>query len=113
MPTNRCHLCDILGVEPNAPFEQVKKAYRRKALEVHPDKNPHNVEKATEQFQTLQTAFAAYCRAEEKRNQEEEGQRAQREQEREWRQKKAQEKMKRQQQKERAKKEQAKRRENT
>ena len=98
----------ILGVDSKTPFEEVKKAYRRKALEVHPDKNPDNVKAATENFQKLQAAFASFCRAEEKK-----GQRSQQEEERERRQKKAEENRKRQQEKERAKKEQAKRRENT
>ncbi|KNZ72648.1 Chaperone protein dnaJ [Termitomyces sp. J132] len=29
---------DILGVEPSASVEEIRKAYRRKALETHPDK---------------------------------------------------------------------------
>ena len=49
----------------NAPFEQVKKAYCRKALEVHHDKHPEDIKAATENFQKLQAAFASLCRAEE------------------------------------------------
>ena len=36
---------------------RIKKAYRRKALELHPDRNFGNVENATELFAELQTAY--------------------------------------------------------
>ena len=34
----------ILGVDRNATEDQIKKAYRKKAMELHPDKNPGNAE---------------------------------------------------------------------
>ena len=35
---------NILGVDKNATDDQIKKAYRKKAMEFHPDKNPNNPE---------------------------------------------------------------------
>ena len=33
-------LYDLLGVEPSATAKQIKKAYRSKSVELHPDKHP-------------------------------------------------------------------------
>lgn len=45
----------ILGVAPSATAEQVKRAFRRRARELHPDVNPDP--KAREQFQDLEAAY--------------------------------------------------------
>jgi hypothetical protein len=31
---------DLVGVEPEATVDEIRKAFRRKSLKVHPDKNP-------------------------------------------------------------------------
>jgi DnaJ family protein B protein 11 len=46
----------ILGVTKSAKLNQVKKAYRAKAKEMHPDKNPDDP-KAAEKFQDLAAAY--------------------------------------------------------
>ena len=52
---------DILEITPDATNEEVKKAYRRLAIEYHPDKVTHLGEdihkSATEKFQTLSAAY--------------------------------------------------------
>lgn len=47
---------DRLGVEPDASAEDMKKAYRKKAVQLHPDKNPDNP-KAAELFKDLGEAY--------------------------------------------------------
>ncbi|KAI9005922.1 hypothetical protein BC832DRAFT_620814 [Gaertneriomyces semiglobifer] len=48
---------ELLGVERKATPDELKKAYRRKALELHPDKNPHRIEEATDLFSQIQEAY--------------------------------------------------------
>lgn len=48
---------DLLGVERTATDDEIKKAYRRKALELHPDRNYGNVENATRLFAEIQSAY--------------------------------------------------------
>lgn len=42
---------------PLTPLIRIRKAYRRKALELHPDKNIDNVDYATARFAEVQTAY--------------------------------------------------------
>lgn len=48
---------DLLGVERTATDDELKKAYRRKALELHPDRNYGNEEGATKLFAEIQAAY--------------------------------------------------------
>ena len=47
---------EILGITKSATPEEIKKAYRKKAIEFHPDKNPGNKE-AEENFKTAAEAY--------------------------------------------------------
>nr|PZN52136.1 MAG: hypothetical protein DIU68_15140 [Chloroflexota bacterium] len=47
----------ILGVPLNATYEEVKRAYRRKAREYHPDLHPDEKEKFTAKMADINAAF--------------------------------------------------------
>jgi len=48
---------EVLGVVRNATAEELKKSYRRAALEWHPDRNPHRKQEAEERFKELTEAY--------------------------------------------------------
>ncbi|OTA65901.1 DnaJ-domain-containing protein [Hypoxylon sp. EC38] len=48
---------ELLGVDRQAGDDEIKKAYRRKALELHPDRNYGDVENATQKFAEVQAAY--------------------------------------------------------
>merc|ERR1712146_574491 len=50
-------LYKILGVSKKAEQKDIKKAYRKLAQVYHPDKNPNNLEEATEKFAEMSTAY--------------------------------------------------------
>lgn len=47
---------DTLGVSASATTDEIKKAYRKLAIKLHPDKNPNDPE-GEERFKTLATAY--------------------------------------------------------
>lgn len=57
---------DLLGLEPDADFDAVKKAWRSRAKEVHPDVRPGD-EEAAKAFQAYQLAYEVLRAAEERR----------------------------------------------
>ncbi|KAJ8534250.1 hypothetical protein K7X08_007574 [Anisodus acutangulus] len=55
--SNEKSLYEILGVETTASQQEIKKAYYKLALQLHPDKNPDD-EEAKEKFQQLQKVIS-------------------------------------------------------
>lgn len=50
-------LYTVLGVSEEATSDEIKKAFRKAALQFHPDKNPDRVEWAQQQFIVVQRAY--------------------------------------------------------
>jgi hypothetical protein len=61
------HALDLLGLDSDAGFEEIRAAYRRLAKESHPDLKPGDAE-AAERFQAIQAAYEVLRRAEERRS---------------------------------------------
>lgn len=48
---------ELLEVESSATDQELKKAYRKRALQLHPDKNPDDIEAATQRFALVRSAY--------------------------------------------------------
>ena len=62
----RCARSDVLELEPDADFEEIKAAWRRLAKANHPDVKPGDNE-AAKRFQMIQASYDVLRRAEERR----------------------------------------------
>ncbi|KAI8953395.1 DnaJ domain-containing protein [Xylaria longipes] len=47
----------VLDIQKTATTAEITAAYRRLAMVHHPDRNPHNVDEATERFKTIHQAY--------------------------------------------------------
>ena len=50
-------LYELLGVSRNASIKEIKKAYHKAALELHPDKNKNQTEESNQKFQQIIDAY--------------------------------------------------------
>ena len=48
---------DTLGIDKNASRKDIKKAYFKKAKELHPDSNPVNARRSPNEFHDLNEAY--------------------------------------------------------
>ena len=55
--TTKKDLYEVLGISRSASQDEIKKAYRKLAIQYHPDKNPDNKE-AEEKFKDIAEAYA-------------------------------------------------------
>jgi len=63
-PNTKRDYYEVLGVERTASEDEIKKAYRRLALQFHPDRNPENAAEAEEKFKEACEAYEVLSDAE-------------------------------------------------
>ena len=49
---------EVMGIGRAASDQEIKSAYRRLAMQHHPDRNPHNKEDAEEKFKEITEAYS-------------------------------------------------------
>lgn len=49
---------EVLSISPQASDEDIKRAYRKLALQYHPDRNPHNRQMYEQRFSRINEAYA-------------------------------------------------------
>ncbi len=54
---------EVLGVARSASEQEIKSAYRKLALQYHPDRNPDNHEESTEKFKEITEAYSVLADA--------------------------------------------------
>ena len=54
----------ILGVLSSTSLDEIKKSYKKLAIQWHPDKNPHNREQAVEKFKAISEAYEVLSKPE-------------------------------------------------
>jgi DnaJ family protein A protein 5 len=67
-PATKRQICyyELLGIAQLASGEDIKKGFRQKALQLHPDKNQHRIREATEEFAAIQQAYQTLSDAQER-----------------------------------------------
>ena len=58
MPKGQKSYYKTLGVEKNSTEAEIKKAYRKKALKYHPDRNPENKDESEKKFKEVSRAYS-------------------------------------------------------
>ena len=54
---------EVLGVKREASDQEIKRAYRRLALQHHPDRNPDSKEESEEKFKEITEAYSVLADA--------------------------------------------------
>ena len=67
-PENIVNYYELLGIEPKAGLQEIKRAYLNKVKEWHPDKNPDRIAEAEEKTKVLNQAYHILGDAERRKN---------------------------------------------